>query len=379
MTFSCSIAPTFLHPVIGRTVRELLGSIRRDKTLIRKIICFPSRPYDESPAPSDPAPVFWTWGTKTYLMATLNTTPDSFSDGGDHFSMPAATSYARSAVEAGADILDIGGYSTRPGSGFISPEEEIKRTIPFIQAIRKCQEDLPQIPISVDTFRADVAEAAISAGANCINDVYALTGPHVGVANISVDAAVKDQDEIEVSDGGAMLRTVTKLGVPVILMHSRGPADKNKDYSMYSGGVMEGVKKELGLRVQRALRAGVRRWNIILDPGIGFSKDIKDNLELMRRGVELNEAVPEERKRSDHELPITAKAGLEGYPVLVGTSRKAYLGGLTGKTTAKDREWATAAAISAAIQQNADIIRVHKVDAHKDVLVISDAIYRTSQ
>jgi dihydroneopterin aldolase/2-amino-4-hydroxy-6-hydroxymethyldihydropteridine diphosphokinase/dihydropteroate synthase len=310
-------------------------------------------------------------------MATLNTTPDSFSDGGDHFSLATATSYARSAVEAGADIVDIGGYSTRPGSGFISPEEEINRTVPSIQAIRKYQENLPQIPISVDTFRADVAEAAISAGANCINDVYALTGPHVGVANISVGAIVKDQEEIEVSDGGAMLRTVTRLGVPVILMHSRGPADENKDYSMYKGGVMEGVKTELGLRVQRALRAGVRRWNIILDPGIGFSKNVQDNLELMRRGVELNAVAPEERKRSDHELPTIPKAGLEGYPVLVGTSRKAYLGGLTGKTTAKDREWATAAAVSAAIQQNADIIRVHKVDAHKDVLIISDAIYRT--
>lgn len=312
-------------------------------------------------------------------MGTLNTTPDSFSDGGDHFTMTAATSYAHSAVEAGADILDIGGFSTRPGSGFISPDEEIKRTIPVIQEIRKYQENLPQIPISVDTFRADVAEAAICAGANCINDVYALTGPHVGVANISVDAVVKDQDGIEVSDGGAMLRTATRLGVPLILMHSRGPADKNKDYSMYSGGVMEGVKKELGLRVQRALRAGVRRWNIILDPGIGFSKNVTDNLELMRRGAELNAAAPEEQKCSDHELPITANAGLEGYPVLVGTSRKTYLGGLTGKTTAKDREWATAAAVSAAIQQKADIIRVHKVDAHKDVLVISDAIYRTPQ
>jgi len=346
---------------------------------MRKLICFPSRPYDESPAPSDPEPIIWTWGPKTYLMATLNTTPDSFSDGYDHFSLTAATSYARSAVEAGADLLDIGGYSTRPGSGFISPEEEIRRTIPVIQAIRKYKEDLRQIPISVDTFRADVAEAAIRAGANCINDVYALTGPHVGVADVSVDAVVKDKAEIGVSDGGAMLRTATRIGVPVILMHSRGPADKNKDYSMYSGGVVEGVKKELGSRVQRALRAGVRRWNIILDPGIGFSKNVEDNLELMRRGMELTAAAPEQGKRTDHELPIIARTDLEGYPVLVGTSRKAYLGGLTGKTTAKDREWATAAAVSAAIQQNADIIRVHKVDAHKDVLIISDAIYRTSQ
>jgi len=345
---------------------------------MRKVVSFPSRPYDEPPAPSDPEPAIWTWGTKTYLMGTLNTTPDSFSDGGDHFSLTAATSYARSAIEAGADILDIGGYSTRPGSSFISPDEEINRTVPVIQAIGKAEgKNLPPTPISVDTFRADVAEATIRAGANCINDVYALTGPHVGVANVSVDALVNDQDEIEVSDRGAMLRTAARLGVPVILMHSRGPADKNKDYSMYGGGVMEGVKKELGSRVQRALRAGVRRWNIIIDPGIGFSKNVEDNLELMRRALELNAAAPEDRKRSNHELPIAAKSGLEGYPVLVGTSRKAYLGQLTGKTMAKDREWATAAAVSVAIQQNADIIRVHKVDAHKDVLMISDAIYRT--
>lgn len=312
-------------------------------------------------------------------MATLNTTPDSFSDGGDHFSLTAATSYARSSVEAGADMLDIGGYSTRPGSGFISPDEEIKRTVPVIQAIRKYEgNSLTPVPISVDTFRADVAESAIRAGANCINDVYALTGPHLGVANVSVDAVVNDEDEIEVSDGSAMLRTAARLGVPVILMHSRGPADKNKDYSMYSGGVIEGVKKELGSRVQRALRAGVRRWNIIIDPGIGFSKDVEGNLELMRRGAELN-AAANAGKRSEHMLPSAAKTGLEGYPVLVGTSRKAYLGRLIGKMTAKDREWATAAAVSAAIQQNADIIRVHNVDAHKDVLIVSDAIYRGSQ
>jgi dihydroneopterin aldolase / 2-amino-4-hydroxy-6-hydroxymethyldihydropteridine diphosphokinase / dihydropteroate synthase len=348
---------------------------------MRKIVSFPSRPYDEPSSPSDLGLVTWTWGTKTYLMATLNTTPDSFSDGGDHFSMTTATSYARSAMEAGADILDIGGYSTRPGSCFISPDEEIKRTVPVIQAMRRYEEEnnLPRMPISVDTFRSDVAEATIRAGANCINDVYALTGPHVGVANVSVDSVVQDQDEIEVSDGGAMLRTAARLGVPVILMHSRGPADQNKDYSMYAGGVMEGVKKELGSRVQRALRAGLRRWNIILDPGIGFSKNVKGNLELMRRGVELNAATPEDGKRSNHELPIAARTSLEGYPVLIGTSRKAYLGQLTGKTMAKDREWATAAAVSAAIQQNADIIRVHKVDTHKDVLTISDAIYRTSQ
>ena len=344
---------------------------------MRKVVSFPSSPYHEPPSQLEH--IIWAWGTKTYLMATLNTTPDSFSDGGDHFSMTAATSYARSAVEAGADIIDIGGYSTRPGSGFISPGEEINRIVPVIQAIRKYEEEnnLPPIPISVDTFRADVAEATIRAGANCINDVYALTGPHVGVANVSVDAVVKDRDGIEVSDGDAMLRTAARLGVPVILMHSRGPADKNKDYSMYGGGVMEGVKKELGSRVQRALRAGVRRWNIILDPGIGFSKNVEDNLELMRRGMELNAAASENRKRSDHELPNAAKTGLEGYPVLVGTSRKAYLGQLTGKTTAKDREWATAAAVSIAIQQNADIIRVHKVAAHKDVLIVSDVIYRT--
>lgn len=312
-------------------------------------------------------------------MATLNTTPDSFSDGGDHFSLTAATSYARSSVEAGADMLDIGGYSTRPGSGFISPAEEIKRTVPVIQAIRKYEgNSQTPVPISVDTFRADVAEVAIRAGANCINDVYALTGPHLGVANVSVDTVVNDQDEIEVSDGSAMLRTAARLGVPVILMHSRGPADKNKDYSMYSGGVIEGVRKELGSRVQRALRAGVRRWNIIIDPGIGFSKDVEDNLELMRRGAELN-AAANAGKRSEHILPIAAKTGLGGYPVLVGTSRKAYLGRLIGKITAKDREWATAAAVSAAIQQNADIIRVHNVGAHKDVLIVSDAIYRGSQ
>jgi len=186
--------------------------------------------------------VVFVWGDN---QGTVESLPDAFYLGPQNvshgnleynFSLTAATSYGRSAVEAGMDILDI--YSTRPGSGLISPDEEMKRTIPIIQAIRKYKENLRQIPISVDTVLTDVAEAATWAGRNCINDVYALTGPYVGVANVSVDGVVKDK----VSDGGVMLRTATRIGVPVILMHSRGPTDKNKNNSMCSESVMEGGK-----------------------------------------------------------------------------------------------------------------------------------------
>lgn len=332
-------------------------------------------------------------------MATLNTTPDSFSDGGDHYGLSSAMTYAQGAAESGADMIDIGGYSTRPGSGFISAEEETKRTVTAIRQIREHERSQGQAwtPISIDTFRAEVAEAAIEAGANCINDVYALTGPHEGVAGVtSTDLHYSARDpRVGVSDNDEMLKAAARLGVPVILMHSRGPADKNKDYSEYASQstypehppVLEGVRKELAARVNRALRAGVRRWNIILDPGIGFSKSVEANLALMAN----HKLLTAERRMShiavaqlhlppvlnfDPELHDPFEPELTGYPTLVGTSRKAYLGAITERTNPKEREWATAAAVAAAVQQHADIIRVHRVDAHRDVVKVADALWR---
>lgn len=309
-------------------------------------------------------------------MATLNTTPDSFSDGGLHNSIHTALKYAQNAVNNGADMIDIGGYSTRPGSTFVSPSEEIERTVPYITCLRK---EGIKIPISVDTFRAEVAQQCLAAGANCINDVYALSGPHVGVANATQTDATPDACGVPVSDGDAMLKVAAQARVPVILMHSRGQANQNKDYTMFSGGVVEGVRTELSLRAKRALVGGVRRWNIVLDPGIGFSKTVKDNLVLIRSHSLLAQASSHEN-RVERRLPTSPRADLRGFPTLVGTSRKGYLAEVIGRAEAKQyagaRDWATAAAITSAIQQSCDIIRVHNVQGMKDVVKVADALWR---
>jgi dihydroneopterin aldolase / 2-amino-4-hydroxy-6-hydroxymethyldihydropteridine diphosphokinase / dihydropteroate synthase len=309
-------------------------------------------------------------------MATLNTTPDSFSDGGLHNSIDTGVQYVLQALKNGAGVVDIGGYSTRPGSGTVSVSEEMDRTVPYIKLLR---EEGVVVPISVDTFRAEVAERCLEAGANCINDVYGLTGPHKGVAGVILSDMVPDELGVPASDGGAMLDLAARAKVPVIIMHSRGAANENKDYSAYEGGVLEGVRTELGLRVHRALKAGVRRWNIVLDPGIGFSKSVEDNLKLIRHHAQLTERTAASSETDT--LPSTPRLDLDNFPTLVGTSRKGYLSHLTGREEtrkdAKERDWATAAAVTSVIQQGADIVRIHDVKMAQDVVKVADAIWRT--
>lgn len=308
-------------------------------------------------------------------MATLNTTPDSFSDGGEHNSMTTGAQYSLKSLQEGANMIDVGGYSTRPGSSIVSISEELGRTVPYIERLR---EEGAKGPISVDTFRADVAEKCLEAGANCINDVYGLTGPHEGVANTLSSDIVQDESGVPISDGGAMLRLAARAKVPVIIMHSRGPANKNKDYSMYKGGVLEGVSTELRSRVERALKGGVRRWNIIIDPGIGFSKTVEDNVKLIRHHSLLSAS---SNTHGDTDtLPSTPCVDLSNFPTLVGTSRKRYLGELTdreeARKVARTRDWATAAAVTSAIQQGADIVRIHDTQMGHDVVKVADAIWR---
>lgn len=342
---------------------------------MRRIISFPTSPPNTSQDTTSETSTVWSLGDKTYLMATLNSTPDSFSDGGDHFSIENATQYAQGASEYGAAILDIGGYSTRPGSSYISPEEEISRTVPYISNIRNIG---IKIPISVDTFRASVASACLQAGANCINDVYALTGAHQGVGGISEHDTVDDHG-VPVSDGGEMLKLAAQASVPLILMHSRGPANQNKGYTLYPGGVLEGVRTELGLRVARALQAGVRRWNIVIDPGFGFSKSVEDNVVLLGRHAEL--VKPSKLPQVTRLLPRSPRTVLDNCPTLIGISRKTFLGQLVGRPEAaaipKEREWATAAAVTAAVQQGSDIVRVHSVREMRDVVRVADAVWRS--
>jgi dihydroneopterin aldolase/2-amino-4-hydroxy-6-hydroxymethyldihydropteridine diphosphokinase/dihydropteroate synthase len=296
-------------------------------------------------------------------MATLNATPDSFSDGSVNNTLSAALSYSMASVQAGADIIDIGGYSTRPGAAFVSPEEECQRVVPIIQAIRSHEDqDICSTLISIDTFRWEVAEAAVLAGANCINDVYSFMGPEYPLTQASAEHLLK------------MREVAHKLAVPVILMHSRGDAGSNKDYNQYKGGVQEGVQVELAEKVEAIVRGkgGVRRWFVIVDPGIGFSKTVEANCVLLREARSMT--------------ANTRGNLLAGYPQLIGSSRKSFLGAILErpdadktywgrKTQPKERGWATAATVACAVQQGASVVRVHDVREMRDVVTVASAIW----
>ena len=272
----------------------------------------------------------------THLMAVLNLTPDSFSDGGEHpLSDPSALlPTCRAFTASGATILDIGGQSTRPRAPEVSSDEECARALPIIQLLRSLPE-FDHVAISIDTYRASVARAAIVAGADIVNDVSAGT----------LDPA--------------MLSTCAELGCGVMLMHMRGDPSTMTTQTNYPTGVVAGVANELRQRVDAALAAGVRRWRIALDPGIGFAKNVAQNLELLRRLAELRQA-----------------EGLCGFPWLVGTSRKSFIGKLTGVAEARERKLGTAAAVSAAVQGGADVVRVHDVREMAQVVAVADAIWR---
>ncbi|KAF2748882.1 folic acid synthesis protein [Sporormia fimetaria CBS 119925] len=272
----------------------------------------------------------------TKIMSILNLTPDSFSDGGQHFNLPPTTlsNTIKSHISHGATIIDLGGQSTRPGAHQVSGPEELARVLPAVHLIRSMP-DANAIAISVDTYRADVAREAINAGADIVNDVSGgLLDP-------------------------AMLPTVAELGCTVCLMHMRGTPETMNSLASYPDGVVQTVGAELLERVRAAEAAGIRRWRIILDPGIGFAKTQEHNLELLRRLDELR------------RYP-----GLHGLPWLVGPSRKKFVGQITGVKEAKDRTWGTAAAVTAAIQGGADVIRVHDVEEMAQVAKMADAVWR---
>ncbi|KAG9095579.1 trifunctional dihydropteroate synthetase [Ceratobasidium sp. 370] len=334
------IIPTYTHPTLKIPVQTLLGSLPKQPTPMRRVTpLFPADPPSDSPLPSPRS--YWVWGTETLLMATLNTTPDSFSDGGDHNQLSSALSYARRSLASGAHVIDVGGYSTRPRAEAVGVEEEIKRIVPVIKTLSE-----EGVVVSVDTFRGSVAREAILAGASWINDVRAGRGEYISSSSPR--------------DGPTTFDVSHKFGCPIVLMHSREAAHEDKEYPE---GVLEGVRRELGACVEEALEAGVRRWNIIVDPGYGFSKTVEGNVELVR---------------NLKHLTLTMGV-LRNLPILAGTSRKSYLGAIVGGKAgegAKERDWATAAAVGACVQAGADIVRVHNVEAMKDVVTVADRIWR---
>lgn len=392
-----SMIPDLKHPDCNMSIQNLLDKVVRshpdDDPPMQKVVPFPRYPlispstevipgfphsvpptanYWTIPLPSSHKARFNAAQRKTYIMATLNATPDSFSDGSLHNSLPAAISYVNKSVTAGADIIDIGGYSTRPGAAFVSREEEISRVLPIIQAVRgpesdsSAQANAQDVLISVDTFRREVAEAAILAGANCINDVYAFTGPEYPLNRASAEHLL------------GMRRVARDLAVPVVLMHSRGDAGSNEDYSDYmhaeTAAILEGIRVELGAKVNAIVRGknGIRRWFVIVDPGVGFSKSREDNLEILRHASQITK--------------VNITNPLAGYPQLIGASKKSYLGVILaepdkrgtyeGRTTVgHERGWATAAAVACAVQQEAAIVRVHDVLEMGDVVRIASALW----
>jgi 2-amino-4-hydroxy-6-hydroxymethyldihydropteridine diphosphokinase/dihydropteroate synthase len=268
-------------------------------------------------------------------MAILNVTPDSFSDGGLHSPEQLADT-VRDFVRGGASIIDIGGQSTAPGVQETTAEEEAARVLPAIQLIRSLPE-ARDVAISIDTYRASVAEQAVSHGADIINDV---------------SAGVFDPD---------MLPTVARLGKTICLMHMRGTphAHTAKKLTSYPDGLIPTIASELLARVAAAEAAGIRRWRIMLDPGIGFAKTQSQNLEVLRSLAELR-----------------SWPGLEALPWLVGASRKRFVGAITGVAEPHKRDWGTAATVAAAVQGGADVIRVHDVSQMAQVAKMADAIWR---
>ena len=278
------------------------------------------------------------WGSRTYVMGILNVTPDSFSgDGiiarGD--TVRSAVEQARQFLADGADILDVGGESTRPGSQAVNADEELERVIPVIEALAK---EFPDALISIDTYKARVAEAAFKAGAHILNDVWALRAD----PELAAVAAAS--------------------GVPVILMHNRSdPASvevRQQLGNAYTGStyenLMEDVKRELLTSVDLAVKAGVEERRILLDPGIGFGKTREHNLELIDRLDEVRAL---------------------GYPVLLGPSRKSFIG-FTLDLPPDQRVEGTAATVAIGIDRGADLIRVHDVKEMARVAKMTDAIVR---
>jgi len=262
-------------------------------------------------------------GPRTLIMGILNVTPDSFSDGGAFFDTSRAVERAWRIAEEGADILDLGGESTRPGSQGVSAAEELRRIVPVLDALAGKY----PLPISIDTSKSEVGRAALERGAALVNDITALSkDPELGKAAAS-------------------------CGAGVILMHVRGEPGTMQDLPP-SPDILGEIEAWAGKAVQRAQALGVAPDKIILDPGIGFGKTASQNLEILR------------------SLDRLAAAG---FPVLIGASRKAFVGRYLGDP-ARDRSWGSAAAAVASILFGAHIVRVHDVAATRDVARIADAL-----
>lgn len=259
------------------------------------------------------------------IMGVINITPDSFSDGGLYFKLDDALDHAKKLITEGADILDIGGESTRPGANPISVQEEIDRTIPVIESLKKFD---PQCVISIDTYKFEVAEKAILAGAEIINDISGL------------------------SFDSNMVKLVAEHKIPVVIMHMKGTPKNMQDNPHYDDLLFD-INNFFKKQIEFAKSKGVKDEQIILDPGIGFGKSFDNNFEIIKNLNLINSL---------------------GYPVLIGTSRKAFIGNILNNAPIQDRLFGTAATVSIGINNGARIFRVHDVYQMKQVAIVTEKL-----
>jgi dihydropteroate synthase len=265
-------------------------------------------------------------GERTLVMGVLNVTPDSFSDGGQFLSCEQAVTHARQMIEEGADIIDVGGESTRPGSDFVSQEEELRRVIPVIEQLAS----ETSVPISIDTTKSAVARAALQAGAEIVNDISGLRFEP------------------------ALAKEVASARAGLVLMHSRG-TPKDMQQLPWAEDIMTEVIGGLRESVTCAEQHGVAQEMIAIDPGIGFGKTVEQNLELIARLDQIARAFPD-------------------LPILIGTSRKSFLGKLLNGAPADERLYGTIATVVASVLNGAQIVRVHDVKATVEAIRVADAI-----
>lgn len=264
-------------------------------------------------------------GFRTLIMGILNITPDSFSDGGLFVNIESAIEHANEMIKDGADIIDVGGESTRPGAEAVPIDVELNRVIPVISELSKSTD----ICISIDTYKSEVAKIAIDNGACMVNDISAMSDPK-------------------------MAEVVAKSNVPIVLMHKKG-TPKNMQISPHYDSLIDEIKQYLQDRVNIAEKSGISPDKIIIDPGIGFGKTVEHNLEILRRLGEFKSI---------------------GKPILVGTSRKSFIGKILNIDDPRERIDGTSATVAIAIANGADIVRVHDVKQMKMVALITDAIVR---
>lgn len=339
-------APNAVHPVLGVTAADLCARLEGPRPPLRRVTPL----LDGS---------LLRWGSRTHLMGVLNVTPDSFSDGGRYAATDAAVAHGMRLEAEGADILDVGAQSTRPGAAPLGPSEELERAAPVVRGLRAAG---LRIPISVDTFHAPV-EPPLRAQRRPLHLRTWPTTPASPALQVAEELLRLGAALVNDVSGGtldaAMLPTLARLGAPAVLMHTRGSPTTMAGLSSY-GDVVAEVRRELDARLDAAAAAGIPRWALLSDPGIGFAKRPEHSLALLRAIGRFGAS--------------RAEGGL-GVPLVLGVSRKSFIGALLGGAEPAERGWGTAGACVACVP-HADVLRVHDVREIKQAVAVADAIRR---